>query len=166
MTSNTDGTGSPPATHRPAARVVCLDAAGRVLLLHWRDPYDGARLWEPPGGGIEPGETPLQAARRELAEETGLDPAAVLDRSVPVERDTWWNGRHLVGPERFFVAHFAEAEPALTRTGLLVDEQATLIGHAWVAWPDLAALPDRLEPPGLLAVLAALVPDGPWHRPG
>ncbi|WP_435612247.1 NUDIX domain-containing protein [Streptomyces sp. bgisy159] len=69
-------------THRPAARVICLDAANRLLLLHWRDPFDGTWLWEPPGGGIESGETPLVTARRERAEETGLDPAAVLDRSV------------------------------------------------------------------------------------
>jgi 8-oxo-dGTP pyrophosphatase MutT (NUDIX family) len=142
--------------------VLCLDAMHRVLLLRWRDPHDGARLWEPPGGGIEPDETPLQAARRELAEETGLDPAAVGDRSVPVERDTWWNGRHFVGPEQFFVAHYSETEPALTRAGLLAYEQSSLLGYAWVAWPDLAALPDRLEPPGLLAVLRELVPDGPW----
>ena len=32
--------------------------------------------------------TPLQAARRELAEETGLDPAAIGDRCVEVRRDT------------------------------------------------------------------------------
>ena len=75
--------------HRPAVRVICLDADGRVLLMHWRDPHDGSRLWEPPGGGIDPGETPLQAARRELAEETGLD--AEL-RFVDL----------LMGPEFFF----------------------------------------------------------------
>ncbi|WP_326693536.1 MULTISPECIES: hypothetical protein [unclassified Streptomyces] len=32
------------------------------------------------------------ATRRELTEETGLDPSAVLDRSVPVERDVGWRG--------------------------------------------------------------------------
>ncbi|MGP4112873.1 NUDIX hydrolase [Streptomyces sp. 4N509B] len=149
--------------HRPAVRIVCLDAAHRVLLLRWRDPFDGSLLWEPPGGGIEPGESPLAAARRELAEETGLDPGAVLDRSVPVDRDVWWNGVRYGGPEHFFLARFAEERPSLTRTGLLPDEQATLDTHAWVAWSELDAVPDRLEPPELPAVLRALVPSGPWR---
>ncbi|MEV1027070.1 NUDIX domain-containing protein [Streptomyces sp. NPDC050264] len=156
------------STHRPAARVICLDAAHRLLLLRWRDPFDGSWLWEPPGGGIEPGETPLVAARRELAEETGLDPAAVLDRSVPVDRDVWWNGKRYIGTELFFVAKFTGERPPLLRTGLLPDEQAALDTHVWVAWPDLDSLPDPVEPPQLLAVLDALLPDGPWsdrHRP-
>ncbi|MFG2229214.1 NUDIX domain-containing protein [Streptomyces sp. NPDC048723] len=150
-------------THRPAVRVICLDAAQRLLLLRWRDPFDGVMLWEPPGGGIEPGETPLIAARRELAEETGLDPAAVRDRSVSVARDIRWNGKRYAGPEDFFVAHFAEERPTLSPAGLLPDEQANFHEHAWVKWSDLNTLPDRIEPPSLMSVLAALVPDGPWR---
>ncbi|MFH8370613.1 NUDIX hydrolase [Streptomyces sp. NPDC018031] len=149
-------------THRPAVRIICLDAAHRLLLLRWRDPFDGAWLWEPPGGGIESGETPLAAARRELAEETGLDPAAVHDRSVPVDRDVRWNGKRYVGTEHFFIARFADRKPSVVRTGLLPDEQTNLDGHAWIAWPDLGSLPDPVEPPQLRSVLGALVPDGPW----
>lgn len=151
------------ATHRPAARIVCLDAADRVLLLRWRDPVGGSHLWEPPGGGIEAGETPLEAARRELVEETGLDPAAITGPPVNVERDVWWNGEHKVGPEQFFVARFAVERPAVVGTGLLADERANLRSYRWIPWADLGLLPDRLEPPRLVAVLAQLVPDGPWR---
>ncbi|MFG2216638.1 hypothetical protein ACGFN1_17515 [Streptomyces sp. NPDC048685] len=31
-----------------------------------------------------------------------------------------------------------------------------------MTWLDLGSLPDPVEPPQLLAVLGALVPDGPW----
>jgi len=53
----------------------------RVLLV--RHPWRG---WVPPGGRVEPGETPREGARRELHEETGLlvrlrpEPAAVAVR--------------------------------------------------------------------------------------
>ena len=151
------------ATHRTAARVICLDAAHRLLLLHWRDPLDGTWLWEPPGGGIEPGETPLVAARRELVEETGLDAAAVLDRSVLVDRDVRWKGKRYIGTEHFFVARFVDEQPPLARTGLLPDEQANLDTHAWIAWSELDSLTDPVEPPKLLTVLGSLVPDGPWR---
>ncbi|MFI5910239.1 NUDIX hydrolase [Dactylosporangium sp. NPDC051541] len=149
-------------THRPAARIVCLDAAQRVLLLHWRDPGDGTWLWEPPGGGIDPGETPFDTARRELTEETGLDPAAVLDRHVVVERDMYWNRQHKVGPEQFFLARLDGDRPPLGQTALLPDEVGSLHGHAWLDPAGLDALEGRLEPPELRAVIAALTgPDGP-----
>ena len=65
------------------AEVWVFDATlSQVLLVH--HPWRG---WVPPGGQVEPGETPREAARRELCEETGVDvellarPAAVSVRS-------------------------------------------------------------------------------------
>jgi 8-oxo-dGTP diphosphatase len=50
---------------------------GRVLLAERTSRQVAAGFWELPGGKIEPGESPLQAAARELQEETGLVPSGL-----------------------------------------------------------------------------------------
>jgi 8-oxo-dGTP pyrophosphatase MutT (NUDIX family) len=141
---------------RPAVRIICLDIDGRVLLLNWLDPFDGASIWEPPGGGIDPGETPLQAAHRELVEETGLDPWAIRPTPIDVDRDLTWNGRRFVGSEPFFLAHYAISRPELDQAGLQPDETVNLRGHVWVTPDAFATLDGRLEPPNLAAVVSRL----------
>ena len=57
--------------HAGSAVVMPVDAKKRVLLVRqYRLPAE-RYLWELPAGRLDPGETPLQAAKRELAEETG-----------------------------------------------------------------------------------------------
>jgi ADP-ribose pyrophosphatase len=57
--------------HAPGAAVVAVDDDGQVVLVRQPRPAVGARLLELPAGLLDPGEEPIDCARRELAEETG-----------------------------------------------------------------------------------------------
>ena len=54
--------------------VVCSFYEGRMLLSY----HSGHQSWETQGGHIEPGETPEEAAKRELYEESGVNNAEIL----------------------------------------------------------------------------------------
>jgi len=58
--------------HPGAVAIVAVDRDDRITLVRQRREPARARLLELPAGTLEPGEGPLECARRELAEETGL----------------------------------------------------------------------------------------------
>jgi 8-oxo-dGTP pyrophosphatase MutT (NUDIX family) len=130
---------------RPGARVLCL-AGDELLLLRWRDPVVGRVVWQPPGGGIEPGESWEAAARRELREEAGLE-AGALAGPLMVARDYRWRAKRIVCEDAFFLARW-DVRPQVT-----LEPLPTLLGSAWVV--DLGAVAP-LEPPDLPAVLSSL----------
>src|SRR6478735_6178596 len=66
---------------RVAAYAVITDDDGRILLAHWNE--GGRSGWTLPGGGLDPGEDPEGAARREVHEETGYE--VVLDGLIGVD---------------------------------------------------------------------------------
>lgn len=56
---------------RDGAAVACVDLERGVLMIHRHRFITDQWGWELPGGLVDPGETPLEAARRECHEETG-----------------------------------------------------------------------------------------------
>jgi ADP-ribose pyrophosphatase len=58
--------------HAGSAVMMAVDKKDRVVLVRQYRLPAGKLLWELPAGKVDPGESPAQAAKRELIEETGL----------------------------------------------------------------------------------------------
>ncbi|MFC8828409.1 NUDIX hydrolase [Streptomyces sp. NPDC057137] len=146
LLSFTRGDEATPPTDAPLpAALVALWRAGRVLMVF--DQY--RRSWELPGGRIEQGESPRQAAVRELLEESGQEPDEPL-------RFVGYAGCVLAPDQRaeylaVFAGHCAEARD------FRANEETTAI--RW--WDLLEVLPGHVQL--LDAYLAELTrrPGGP-----
>ncbi|WP_299876633.1 RNA pyrophosphohydrolase [uncultured Sulfitobacter sp.] len=100
--------------YRPCVGVMVLNAEGEVFVGQRTDRnYDA---WQMPQGGVDPGETPVQAALRELGEETGISPDLV---EVVAETEQWlpydlphdlvaklWKGRFRGQEQKWFLLRF------------------------------------------------------------
>jgi ADP-ribose pyrophosphatase YjhB (NUDIX family) len=134
---------------RTAARVLVVDDAGRVLLFEGLDPADPARVrfWFTPGGGLEPGESFEAGARRELAEETGLDPSR-LDGPVHERVAVFdFEGVTYRQSERFFFARVPGGE--IVSAGFTDVERRAVLGSRWWEVEELRTTTDTVYPEGL-----------------
>lgn len=144
-----------PRRFRHASRVVITDGES-VLMLADTDPgLPGTRWWVTPGGGIDPGETPQEAAVREVAEETGLviDADRLLGPMAVRTVVHGYSDQVLSQTETFFLV-LVEGPFEVSPAGLTADEQITLDGWTWLPLASLGRTPDPVWPANLAELVA------------
>ncbi len=146
-----------------------LDAKQRVLLFDTIDPTmpELGRWWELPGGGMEPGETLVDTAVRELFEETGL---VVAPGAVPAP--TWFRsatyrrrGRRTLQHEQVVMVRLSSVEPELSTAGRTPDEVEDYLGHRWWNVAEVEASTERFFPGLLPQLLARFLRGEPINEP-
>jgi putative (di)nucleoside polyphosphate hydrolase len=120
-------------TFRANVGLAVLNPEGKVLLLRRADHPDA---WQMPQGGIEQGESATAAAWRELAEETGLQPADAELRQVMDH----WLGYELPEPMRSAKTGLGQVQ--LWHVFRLTGPQATVTpgteftDYRWADWEE------------------------------
>ena len=139
--------------HNGSAVMMAVDDRRRILLVRQYRLPANAYLWELPAGRLDPGEKPLQAAKRELIEETGCrarkwkklvsfypSPGYVGEKmTIFLATDLTEGEAQPMEDERIECRWFSPAEiNRMLRSGKIVDGK-TMIGYLYlVAVPRLA----------------------------
>lgn len=147
-----------PMRERITARVLLFAPDGRLLLMKGRLPSDPASpgAWFTIGGGVEAGEDLVQAARREIREETGFEPgpvSPVLWRGEQIHFDR--KGRPIRVLENFMVARCAGGRPS--RAGWQALEREFIDDVRWWTLAELENLAEPVFPPDLAARWASIL---------
>lgn len=145
---------------RQAVRVLLFDEADRVLLVRFWD--DDRSWWCTPGGGVEPGESEDDAARRELAEELGsvsveLGPCIWTRRHVGIFR-----GRPFDQSERIYLGHVAAFEPRPSAHALREHGPEDI---RWWTIDELVTADDAFAPRRLPQLVQRIIGAGPPAMP-
>ena len=138
---------APHSGYRPCAGVALVNAAGEVFVGR-RRAERGDHPWQMPQGGIDDGEPPLAAARRELYEETNVRSATLLAEApewlaydLPEGARGRFGGRYRGQTQKWFLFRFTgdETEIDIERPagGAHRPEFSAWRWEHWEALPDL-----------------------------
>ena len=148
---------------RNAVRLIVLDPEDEILLFQIREPMhpEQGTCWELPGGGIDTGETYIEAAVRELYEETGLR-AKADDIGAP----SWHRcvtfqhaGERRLQDEIVVTVRVDASAPSIDETKQLADELETFLGFRWWSVSEIEGSSARFYP-GKLQTYVRRVLDG------
>jgi putative (di)nucleoside polyphosphate hydrolase len=127
--------------YRPCVGIMLLNSDGLVFVGQRLDMIEPA--WQMPQGGIDPGESPQEAALRELEEEAGTNNAEIIG-----ERDDWlnydlpdallgtaWNGKYRGQTQRWFAMRFAGTDSDIN----IETEHPEFGVWRWLPMSDLVA---------------------------
>ena len=132
--------------HTGSAVVLAQASDGRVVLVRQYRYAARERLWELVAGGLEPGEKPLAAARRELLEETGYratkcrllfdffpSPGILTERMFLVEATGLTEAKAQPEPdERIEIGHFDLVQLRKMIRSKEIRDGKTLVGLMWL----------------------------------
>jgi len=149
---------------RRVSRVVLLDPADRILLLHGFDPAEPSLTWWfTPGGGVDDGESLADAARREVAEETGITGVRlgplVWERSTSFRFD----GRRWKQHEWYWLARTDTVE--VDTSGQTELERRSVTSLRWWTCGELLRTRETVYPTRLAGLLRTLLDEGPPLSP-
>lgn len=144
-----------PPIERQGARVLLIDGRDRLLLFRGRDPAEpaGRPYWFTVGGGLDPDETPAQAALREMFEETGLR-LDTHDLAGPVWHEVaefGFDGRSYRQSQDFFVCRVTSWE--VDTSAFAEPEIRSIDAHRWWSVAELDATDEVFFPAGLAGLL-------------
>ena len=141
--------------YRRCAGVALINADGLVFVGQRKKERDssefGGRDWQMPQGGIDEGETALDAAKRELYEETNVQSARLIAEApewwsydLPTETRGRWRGRYRGQTQRWFLFKFEGRESEIN-TDYPANGHHAAEFRAW-RWERWEALPDLVVP--------------------
>jgi 8-oxo-dGTP pyrophosphatase MutT (NUDIX family) len=148
---------------RWTSRVLLVDELGRLLLLCGRDPRrPGAGWWFTVGGGVEDGEDYLQAAVREVWEETALTlPVQRLSPVVWTRQAVFTvDGQGFDQYEEYRLARVTSDEASAIK----IDGEEARYGHHWWTIDELATTSETVRPKKMASLLPDVLTTGTLHR--